>query len=267
MPTTIDSFWKSVLVNDDINININKNSAHVSVRLRDRWSKLDRKPYSAHDYLFHEDNGVAFQIAPSTTSYSSPSDDNPKQEMAKVQFNDLIAKLFPANPFAVAIPTIYRDRAIQNLHTFLQDNLAMHTNVADSDVLALVLAMPGSGKTRSVVEAARGHRYHRFKMSNHAFLGVDSIHKFLRDIVLKACGAEKVIPMKHKKVVVIHFDDIQGLMKTPPDGVESLVKTLSKEIDEVVNQKGQPAPRSWLKFVLTGTNIFTRSAIKIGTVV
>jgi len=61
--------------------------------------------------------------------------------------------------------------------------------------------------------------------------------------------------------VVVHFDEIQNLMVTPKGWEKSLVSILAEAIDDMVNSD---PPRSWIKFVLTGTNIFIRTRIKIG---
>jgi hypothetical protein len=85
----------------------------------------------------------------------------------------------------------------------------------------MILAMPGSGKTRTVVEAARsrkGMQYKRFRMLNHKFESADSVQKFLEASAATTCGVGES-PFEHDDVVVVHFDEIQSLM-VPRKGSE-----------------------------------------------
>jgi hypothetical protein len=139
---------------------------------------------------------------------------------------------------------------------------------ADSNVLALILAMPGSGKTRTMFEAAKGASYHRIIMSNEDLEEInDKKRSYLarKVAVFCKCG-ENEIPLDHIGIVVVHFDEIQSLMVSYKDDEESVVATLSKACDKMINPQGK-SPRTWLKFVMTGTNVFTRTTIKIGTAV
>jgi len=259
VPTTREEFWQETGVDDRIRID---RQAHVSVRMEEGWSTLDRSPKSTARYKVDPKDGVIFQLSPYRTLTSSPSDSTEQRrniKKTKAEFKSLIGQFFQENPFANCIPATYEDIAIQKLRRFLQ----LPSNTTDSEVLALVLAMPGSGKTRTVVEAVQGARkYHRIKMANRVFHDAGSIQKFVETSVSEASGEEKICDGKNG-VVVVHFDEIQALMVTPESCKESLVATLSKAIDSAVNHFYPP--RSWLKFVLTGTNVFTRTTIKIGT--
>jgi hypothetical protein len=136
-------------------------------------------------------------------------------------------------------------------------------DTADADVAALILAMPGSGKTRTVIEAAKGKTYKRFRMSNHKFEDALSVEVFLSNSVAAACG-EDAVPVTRNDVVVVHFDEIQSLMVAPNESTTKLlVAMLADAIDALVNDAENP--RLWLKFVMTGTNVFTRKAIKHGS--
>ena len=254
IPSTLQQFWLATGVDERIS---NYGKARVRVSMEEGWSKLDANPKSTVKYIFDSRNGAMFQLSPFHTPTSSPLDGADKEGVEKVetQFRGVVEELFKPNPFANGIPSVYEDTTLQKLRAFFQRQPDEH-NTTDSDVLALILAMPGSGKTRTVVEAARGKKYHRFRMSNRTFENADSLQEFLQKTVLST------IPNDGEEVVVVHFDEIQALMVTPEGCEESLVATLSKAIDSMVN--GQHPPRSWLKFVLTGTNIFTRTSIKIG---
>jgi len=261
IPSTIHEFWLATGVDDRKS---NYGEARVTVNMKEGWSKLDANPKLTAQYKFHPEDGVMFQLSPFHTPTSSPSDGAVKGdgvEKLEAQFRSVVEELFKPNPFASGIPAIYKDSALRELHAFLQRR-PDEEDTTDSDVLALILAMPGSGKTRTVVEASKGKKYRRFKMSNLTFEGAHSVQEFLQKSVSEICGAS-TIPNDSEEVLVVHFDEIQALMVTPDGCEESLVATLSKAIDRMVN--GPYPPRSWLKFVLTGTNIFTRTTIEIGT--
>ena len=67
--------------------------------------------------------------------------------------------------------------------------------------------------------------------------------------VAKLCQCDAAnIPLDNPTIVV-HFDEIQSLMKAPEAGGEPLVVTLSKACDEMVHVQGKH-PRTWLKFVI-----------------
>ena len=230
------------------------------------WSKLDANPKSTADYKIHSDyDGVMFQLSPYRTPNSSPSADAVKKagvQKQEAQFKSVVEDLFKNNPFANGIPAVYEDKTIKDLRKFLKR--AEQEDGTDRPVLALILAMPGSGKTRSVVEAAsksESMQYKRERMSNQEFDSASSLQAFLEARVAEACGTSSV-PMDHDKTVVVHLDEIQSLMFSPAGSDELLVTSLSKTIDRMVNVH---PPRSWLKFVLTGTNIFTRKTIRIKT--
>jgi hypothetical protein len=261
VPSTRQEFWLATGVDDRISKNYG--AARVTVSMKEGLSKLDANSKSTDKYKIDEKYGVMFQLCPFHTPTRSPSEGAEKDEgVEKVQshFRSVMEELFKPNPFASGIPAVYEDPTIRELRAFFQRSSQQDTT--DSCVLALILAMPGSGKTRTVAETAMKETYNRFRMSNQTFESAASVQKFLEESVKKSCRGVDEIPLKYDDVVVVHFDEIQSLMEPPKGSEEPLVTTLSKAIDAMVNVH---PPRSWLKFVMTGTNIFTRTTIKIGS--
>ena len=154
IPSTLQQFWLATGVDERIS---NYGKARVTVSMEEGWSKLDANPKSTVKYIFDSRNGAMFQLSPFHTPTSSPLDGADKEGVEKVetQFRGVVEELFKPNPFANGIPSVYEDTTLEKLRAFFQRQPDEH-NTTDSDVLALILAMPGSGKTRTVVEAARG---------------------------------------------------------------------------------------------------------------
>ena len=187
VPTTIAKFWTWAVVEQNKKMRIKKTAAHVSVRMKGSWSRLDGHAKLPEEFKVDANDGVMFQVSPLATPNSSPMADfnhtDRGAERTRVEFQNLMVNLFPQNPFGLQIPSTYEDSAIRNLRTWLTAD-DDGTPKSDSDVLALILAMPGSGKTRSVVEAARGLSYYRCRLVGHTFLDATSIKKFLHARVL-----------------------------------------------------------------------------------
>ena len=262
VPATLEDFWRSTGIDGRI---VQGKNFRVTVNTKAGWEKLGAYARPMYAYKTDPNDGVQFQLSPYSTPSSSPDTEALKGrggEKIGVNFESVVANLLPDNPFAGRIPSIYEDNTITSLRAFFRQRSAEQEG-ADIPVLALILAMPGSGKTRSVVEATRMEktRCKRLRMSQYEFHSADSLKKFLSAKVVQACGV-KSMPSVFNEVVVVHLDEIQSLMSAPEGSQELLVTTLSTEIDCLINAD---PPRWWLKFVLTGTNVFTRSTIKIKT--
>lgn len=264
LPESIDTFWKIAGSLPPGRVNVEQ--AHVSVKMTKGWEKLGPQARDTRDYVVDEEYGVMFQLSPSKTPNSSPSKadcDALEKQRGGTQFLECLTRILSLNPFRAALPEVHEDEAIKALRNFLRPS----KDAIDAPVFALILAMPGSGKTRTVVEAAKMEKLRRIrlKMSNAKGALLTDVRLYLARAVSKACNcAENAIPLEHDETIVIHFDEIQHLMAKPASDVEAPVTTLSKACDEMVNPSGGD-PRNWLKFVMTGTNIFTRTEIKLGS--
>ena len=263
LPSTLEEFWNITGVDGTID------SARVVVKMPTGWEKLSGEPKDANRYVADDpDLGVMFQLSPSNTPNSSPTREE-YREITPVQgesaFRECVQGLFNENPFTDAVPSLYKDEAIAMLEDFFRQS----SDCLDPKVVALILAMPGSGKTRTVQEAARSLDlgYHKFRMSTIKFVTAEDVRQYVERKIKEICGVagNNSIPIDGMKKIVIHFDEIQTMMKEPKNGEENcLVTSLAIACDGLVHdQEGRH--RSWLKFVITGTNIFTDEMINIGS--
>lgn len=260
LPSTLEEFWTSTGLDGTIE------SARVVVKMPTGWEKLSGELKDANRYVADDpDLGVMFQLSPSNTPNSSPTREE-YRDIPPVQgestFQECVQSLFNKNPFADTVPRLFKDDAIARLEEFFKQSSAC----LDPKVVALILAMPGSGKTRTVQEAARSLDldYHKFRMSTKEFDTAENVRQYVERSVKGICGVtSNNIPIDGMKKTVIHFDEIQTMMEKPKDGEEnSLVTALAVACDGLVHdQHGRH--RSWLKFVMTGTNIFTDNMINI----
>jgi len=125
---------------------------------------------------------------------------NRNLEKAEAPFSSVVEELFKGNPFTDGIPEVYTDITLEALRGFLHRR--NQPNRADSSVFALILAMPGSGKTRTVVEAARETNYHRLRMTNKTvakFGNAQALEDFLETKVSEICGGGPI--PKHRDEV------------------------------------------------------------------
>lgn len=264
LPSTVQDFWVQTGLD-----NKTYESANVMVKMMNGWGKLDNNPRGTNLYVEGETgHGFVFQLSPLHTPTSSPIKDDYSgiTEQDESEFGDCMQKLFN-NPFNTSIPKLYKDDTLRLLESFLRRRVEALSD-PDVKVIAAIFAMPGAGKTRTVVEAAKivGLPYYKYKMSYHRMCTTGQVQQFLKNAIAEICACdENQIPMARKSAVLIHFDEVQSLMDAPTDTNDnSLVTSLAKECDALINVSGR-GQRSWLKFVMTGTNIFSNKSIAIGS--
>ena len=260
LPSTVQDFWVQTGVDGEA-----YDFANVTVKMVNGWEKLSRNPKDTNYYVEGETgHGFMFQLSPLHTPASSPIKDDYSgiTEQNESEFGDCIQKLFN-NPFNASIPKLYKDDTLLHLQSFLRRKIKASSD-PDVKVIAAIFAMPGAGKTRRIV----GLPYYRYKMSNHRLYTTAQVQQFLRNAIAAICACdENQIPMTRKNTVLIHFDEVQSLMDAPTDTNDnSLVTSLAKECDALFNVSGR-GQRLWLRFVMTGTNIFSNKSIAIGSAV
>ena len=126
--------------------------AHITYRSTDNsWSSLTHYPLqSGVSYFLDENKTATFQVSLTQTPKSSP-ETNQAAEYGKEEFASSINTLASKNPFCDMIPDVYPDSTLNHLTEFIEGNFGAE----DPKVIALLLAMPGSGKTRTVLEASK----------------------------------------------------------------------------------------------------------------
>lgn len=182
-----------------------------------------------------------------------------------------IRKIVDENPFESHVPKCYMDETITTLAEIFNGR-GDSSNNQDLKALVTIFAMPGSGKSRSVSEAARAARAEHFryrlnpiddpKNSYHALLNDDdntNVEEIVRGFVLKAIKQD-TLPTFHDKT--IHFDEVQVFLPCR-DGQRKL-QSLANGCNSIVYPPGR-TPLSWLKFVFTGTSINARESIDLGS--
>lgn len=93
-----------------------------------------------------------FQIQPYLTPNNSPSSADDKVSVDRETLASSLQNIFSTNPFESRIPLLHVDSTITALVKFFKDTGAVNE---DLKVIATLFSMRGSGKTRSVKEAAK----------------------------------------------------------------------------------------------------------------
>jgi hypothetical protein len=182
------------------------------------------------------------------------------------------------------IPVLYEDEAFQSV-------LSTIGGVSEIDnVTAILFAVPGAGKSKTVLEAAKrcSAPYHRIKfVSNNTFVlalheqcnpaTIPEEYAVAMKLFLNTCTVyinammvkmDSVRRRSDDATVVLHFDEMQLLMGTnivsSRDPVSSdLFDYAMPAFCDAIN--AGLTDRNWLKVVLSGTNFFAPLVLNVGS--
>lgn len=224
------------------------------------WQRLGGKPLSRTDYEVSA-GAYHFQIQRFSTPNGSPSGDAKVSVSNKEQLASSVREIFSLNPFHERIPVIHEDETINNLVGFFN---ATGSDNEDVSNIATLLAMPGSGKTRSIKEAAAKagavHKRVRIDASWSDYDDGTDVVQIVRGHLMRAIGIGS-LPGIWSQQVVVHFDEVQVFLSFE-NGPKKL-QTLAEVCNSII-YSGDTA-LTWLKFVFTGTNINAHSPIRLGS--
>jgi len=195
--------------------------------------------------------------------------------------------LFPSSEIAV----LYRDRAIIDTIAWIRENCA------DQSV-AMLLAPPGSGKTRTPFSAAEelNVEYLRVKMSADETISVPEVgfqcvntlitkheevrgqskehykvifYPLFRALMRMWVSEAQKLHVRQGKTVLLHLDEIQVFLPRSPPSVDaqtSVRDCVLAALADVVNTcVVKQSTMSWLRVIFTGTNFFSPLAIELGS--
>ena len=260
VPTTAAAFWELVGFEDGSNMN-----GKVAVKTNDgKWQPMGGR-FSVSDYEEIE-GAYHFQIQRYSTPDNSPSSADEKVSVRHEELASSLRNIFSTNPFQSRIPVLHWDATITTLVDFFKD-----TGAVNEDLLAIatLFAMPGSGKTRSVKEAASlagaKHTRYRIKRNDPIYSQIDDtdltgLTEVVRGYVLKAVKQD-TLPDTLSRPIIIHFDEVQIFLSFEKG--EEKLRCLANVCNSIVYPGGTAL--TWLKFVFTGTNVNAQSPIDLGS--
>lgn len=193
------------------------------------------------------------------------------------------------------VSVLYRDSAVKDTIGWIQNTTATSTDRS----VAMILAPPGSGKSRTPFAAAgelEAVEYLRFKLTTSEMVLVDNTKQCVDSLIVahereefisKECYKSYFYPLFQKyvqswisaaeelrsktncSIVVLHLDEIQVLLPTiPPQqkGSSNIRDFILAALADTLNTLiVRLEDKSWMRVILTGTNFFSPLAIQLAS--
>ncbi|CAB9528165.1 expressed unknown protein [Seminavis robusta] len=233
IPTTLEALWALLSSDSDIAIIRDQGKAAV-LSSTGKWESMTNATYSVQQLQKDQDNCYNYQVKRFDSPKTNPSVSNEMgTKWDEVELREQIKTLFSDNPFLERIPDRHNDQTIADVKEFL---MARPTDPADdAKAQAALFAMPGSGKTRSIREAAQtlGAKHERWRLCDFGFSEID-------ELVVNA-----IAQCNEDELLIVHFDEVQVWLDS--HGGEAELQNLAAKCSTRGNQNRM------LKFIFTGT--------------
>ncbi|CAB9499545.1 expressed unknown protein [Seminavis robusta] len=261
IPRTLEEFWAIIPGAKGVDETALEHGRASVLKKTEKWEKLTAGILD--ESCLKKDDGIyQYQVQRFRTPDNSPTQPQWMNPSILSKSNSSLEKriqwLFSDNPFqGDAIPDVHVDTTMLNIRDWLNNETEKY---ADAHAIGTLFAMPGSGKTKSVLEAAKraNTKHKRIRICDVEYDELKRCDKFVNSRVKKIQNDISTSNTDDSnKTISIHFDEVQTLLDEE-DG-EKVLKKLASVCAALGNQNKR------LKFFFTGTNINASKPIDLGS--